>query len=210
MTPPAEGTSSYLRLLRREPTQQRSIRRVEDILDATAELLRNNDIRSITVRNVADGAGVPTGTVYQFFLDLDAVFQSLALRFIESMPEIVSVALAVQGPWQVVIGSVVDEFAAMIRRQPAMRSLWLSGVLDAATLDAEREVDGAIAIRLRDEVRKRSGSDDGTDVQWQVLVVLLDSLLRHAFTIDPDGDDQVLAEAKNAGCAYAQRVVGRG
>ena len=200
---------AYAHLLKRRPSQARSARRIEAILDAAAELLRDREPDAITVRDLAGAAGVPTGTLYQFFDDKDAVLQALAVRFLAAMPGVLDASLAsARGDWSHTVGRVVDAYAAMIREHPAIRRLWLSGTLDTATRRLERETDATIATRLGALLREQAGTRRGTAAQWRTLVALIDGLLVHAFTDDPGGDPVALREARRAARAYAGAVLG--
>lgn len=199
----------YAHLLKRRPTQSRSLQRVEGLLDAAAELLREAEPEELTVRGLADRAGVPTGTLYQFFEDKDAVLQALAVRFLAQMPDVLDAALAGPGPtWEQALDAVVDGYAAMVREHPAVRRLWLSGTLDASTRSLERATDDALAVRLGARLQERAGSGKGSARQWSTLVALVDGLLRHAFAVHPDGDPGTLDEVRRAARAYAAVVLG--
>lgn len=201
---------AYGHVLKRLPAQARSAERIERLLDAAAELLRDREPEAITVRDLAAAAGVPTGTLYQFFDDKDAVLQALAVRFLAAMPGVLDTAVGSRGAadWSATVGGVVDAYAAMIREHPAIRRLWLSGTLDAATRRIERRTDATIATRLGAILREQAGTRGGTAEQWRTLVALIDGLLRHAFTEDPDGDPVALREARRAARAYAAGVLG--
>ncbi|WP_198652810.1 TetR/AcrR family transcriptional regulator [Actinocorallia populi] len=69
--------------MRRTPVQQRSRERVERILDACAELLDEVGSDGLTITEVARRAGVPTGTVYQFFEGRLGLLRQLALRHLD-------------------------------------------------------------------------------------------------------------------------------
>ena len=103
---------------------------------------------------------------------------------------------------------MVDGYATMIREHPAIRRLWLSGTLDAATRRVERETDATIATRLGALLREQAGTRRGSAAQWRTLVALIDGLLRLAFTDDPEGDPVALREARRAARAYAGEVLG--
>ena len=200
---------AYADALKRQPMQARSARRIEALRDAAAELLRDREPETITVRDLAARAGVPTGTLYQFFDDKDAVLQALAVRFLAAMPGVMDDALASgRDEWTATIDGVVDAYAAMIREHPAIRRLWLSGTLDGATRRLERETDATLASSLGALLRKQAGTGRGTPAQWRALVALVDGLLHHAFTEDPDGDPIVLRETRRAARAYAGAVLG--
>ncbi len=203
--------SVYAHVLKRQPTQARSAVRVEALLDAAAELLREHEPDAITVRDLAAAAGVPTGTLYQFFDDKDAVLQALAVRFLAAMPGLLDAAAASgRADWSQTVGRVVDVYADMVREHPAIRRLWLSGALDATTLQVERETDATIATGLGALLRQQAGTRRGTPAQWRTLVALIDGLLHHAFTEDPGGDPIALREARRAARAYAGAVLGAG
>ncbi len=199
----------YAHILKRLPAQARSARRIEALLDAAADLLRDREPEAITIRDLAAAAGVPTGTIYQFFADKDAVLQALAVRFLAAMPGVLDASLAsARGDWETTVGRVVDAYAAMVREHPAIRRLWLSGTLDAATRRLERQTDATIAARLGVLLREQAGTRRGTPEQWRTLVALIDGLLVHAFTDDPGGDPVRLREARRAARAYAADVLG--
>lgn len=203
------GPSPYAHLLKRRPAQERSARRIEALLDAAARLLEDREPEAITVRDLAAAAGVPTGTLYQFFDDRDAVLQALAVRYLAAMPGVLGdTPAAGSASWSRTVDGVVDGYAAMIRAHPAIRRLWLSGTLDAATRRLERETDATIAARLGALLRAQAGSRRGTPEQWRTLVALIDGLLRHAFAEDPDGDPAALREGRRAARAYAAAALG--
>lgn len=203
------GAPPYAHVLRRRPAQARSARRIEALLDAAAELLRDCEPEDITVRDLTAAAGVPTGTLYQFFEDKDAVLQALAVRFLADMPGVLERALGSGGvDWAGTVGRVLDGYAAMVREHPAIRRLWLAGTLDGATRRLERETDTMLATRLGRLLAEQSGGRRGTPEQWRTLIALMDGLLHHAFTEDPSGDAIALREARRAARAYAAAVLG--
>ena len=199
----------HAHLLKRQPAQARSAERVEALLDAAAQLLEDREPEAVTVRDLATAAGVPTGTLYQFFEDKDAVLQALAVRFLAAMPGVLDGALEpATDDWSRTLDRVVDGYAEIVRAHPAIRRLWLSGTLDAATRHLEQETDSAIAARLGATLRRQAGSRRGSPAQWQTLAALINGLLVHAFATDPAGDPRALREARRAARAYAAAVLG--
>ena len=68
---------------RRAPTQARSRRRVNLILDAAAELVVERGFDGITTRSIAEKASIPVGSIYQFFPNKSAILNALAVRHLE-------------------------------------------------------------------------------------------------------------------------------
>ncbi len=203
----------YAHLLKRLPVQARSRARVEAILDATEALLAGGDPDAVTVRAVADAAGVPTGTIYQFFDDKPALLQALAVRYVAATSGTLADALADRrGGWQDDLERVVDAFADMLRDAPAARVLWLAGALDTTTRTIGTEADDAIARRLREHLTARAGARTGADVDetvgWRVLVSVVSALLKAAFIVDERGDPAILAETRRVARLYAAALLG--
>lgn len=65
---------------RKTPLQSRSRQRVEKILSAALDLLMQQGLASVTTSRVAAAAGVPVGSVYQFFPNRDAILLALHER----------------------------------------------------------------------------------------------------------------------------------
>ena len=199
----------YAHVLKRRPAQERSARRVEALLDAAAELLRDREPEALTVRDLAATAGVPTGTLYQFFADKDAVLQALALRFLAGMPEVLDAALpAGGGRWPDTVDRVVDAYATLVAAIPrsapyGCRAPWTPppGASSARRTRRSPRVSAPGCARS-------AGTRRGTPAQWRDAVALIDGLLRHAFADDPAGDPAALREARRAARAYAGAVLG--
>lgn len=69
--------------LRRVPKQARSKQRVNDLLDAAAEVFLEVGYSEATTHMIAENANTAVGSLYQFFVDKQAIFQALELRHIE-------------------------------------------------------------------------------------------------------------------------------
>jgi AcrR family transcriptional regulator len=68
--------------VRREPQQARSRARVAQILASADAILSVEGFEALTVRRIAQEAGVPVGSIYQFFPDKAAVVDALAHGYI--------------------------------------------------------------------------------------------------------------------------------
>jgi AcrR family transcriptional regulator len=69
---------------RKSPSQERSRRTVERILDTAARIFHEQGYAGATTNDVADEAGVSVGSLYQYFPNKDALLVALTRRHIES------------------------------------------------------------------------------------------------------------------------------
>jgi AcrR family transcriptional regulator len=114
---------------RRKPSQERSRDRVERILDATAALLGKTPVDKITTAAIAEGAGVPIGSVYQYFPNKLAVLAELARRVMEQVDaKTASLSTTDFGvlPWDQAIDRAIDATMQGYAEQPGYLQLLLS------------------------------------------------------------------------------------
>lgn len=186
--------------LRRRPVQRRSVARVERILDAAAELLGTAGYGALTTREVARRAGVPIGTLYQFFPGKDGLVAALAARNLERYLARVAARVAAERPEAVagLVDLAVDEFVAMKRAVPgfAVVDFGLVGPPPAVKhlhlLDAARENNAAVAARLGELV----GGEQVSPLALRVALECADAVLQLAFRTDPGGDAALIEECK--------------
>lgn len=111
---------------RRRPVQERSRIKFDQLLQSSRELLLDVGFESFTCEEVAQRAGVPIGTLYQFFAnkyvivcELDRV-DAIAVR--EELA-----ALAAQIPsldWLMLVDRLIDHMAELWRKDPSRRAVW--------------------------------------------------------------------------------------
>ena len=114
---------------RRRPSQERSRNRVERILDATAKLLGDTPVDKITTAAIAETAGVPIGSVYQYFPNKLAVLAELARRVMEQV-DLKTASLIAEDfgilPWDQAIDRAIDATMEGFAEQPGYLQLLLS------------------------------------------------------------------------------------
>ena len=80
-------TEAVVAPLWREPTQERSRVRFERMLDVAGELVRERGLDALTMQDVAAGAGVPIGSLYQFFPDRNALIARIFSDSLDAIDE---------------------------------------------------------------------------------------------------------------------------
>ncbi|WP_454198245.1 TetR/AcrR family transcriptional regulator [Nocardia sp. Marseille-Q1738] len=142
--------------LRREPVQQRSRERVQRILDAALRIVTTEGADAATVRSVAERAGVPAATVYQFFTNRDAIFEQLLARELARLDSELEESLATARPHPD-IAAAVEAFFAFHGRH------YMSHPDFLALYYASRHNEA-----LRDDIRKHLGRL--TDLLYRHLI----------------------------------------
>lgn len=136
---------------RRRPAQERSRRKFDQLLQASREVLLDVGFEAFTNDEVAHRAGLPIGTLYQFFAnkyvivcELDRV-QSVAVR-----DEVEQLAAQIPSlDWLRLVNSLVDHMAQLWRDDPSRRAVWYAVQSTPATRASaavtERELAAAVA-----------------------------------------------------------------
>src|SRR5258708_36677286 len=78
--------SSYLSNAQpKQPRQKRGERRVAALLAAAAEVFADTGYRAATMSSIAEKAGAPIGSLYQFFPSKEALADGLLSRYLSKM-----------------------------------------------------------------------------------------------------------------------------
>lgn len=193
--------------LRRVPQQSRSRARVERILDAAAEHVVTSGVDNLSTRAIAEGAGVPVASLYQYFADKDDILLALVERDIEAMDEEVHRALNRLTRFSIaaIVETTMTAFVAAYRERPAFVMIWLRGRTNPTIKRYCRDHNR----RLGDELFKIA--DDlglfGTQADpcyAELAVETGDRLFQVAFENDLEGDPMVLEEAVKVVTAYLE------
>ena len=190
--------------VRREPRQARSRARVAQILASADGILSADGFEALTVRRIAQQAGVPVGSIYQFFPDKAAVVDALAHSYLSEFDAAIeALVAAAEDPdagasWSDPVGRLVDEFAGLYRSRPGYVALWSGRHLSPELARADEANNLAIAAGVRRILVARGILRDGPDLERdvQVAVHVADALLQFAFASAAGGDDLILRELK--------------
>lgn len=127
---------------RKEPSQKRSIDRVQKILDVVAVLLERHGAEAITTNMIALEAEIPIGSLYQYFPNKHAVLNAVGQRHLERVNLMLSAIFEsdLSGKsWEDLIDSVIDSFANFYLTEPGFAPLWSSMKQDPELIEIDRE-----------------------------------------------------------------------
>ncbi len=120
---------------RRRPIQERSRRKFEALLASAREVLIEDGIDSFTCEEVASRAGVPIGTLYQFFANKYVLVCELDRQDARGVvSELADFYNQIPTPgWPELLNEFIEHLATMWQSDPSRRAVWLATQATPAT-----------------------------------------------------------------------------
>jgi AcrR family transcriptional regulator len=87
-TRPRPVRDAVHKLIRRTPKQVRGQLRVDEILDAAERLTLTMSWEKLSTNHIAKEAGIPIGSLYQFFANKHAIAHALVERYVAALQEV--------------------------------------------------------------------------------------------------------------------------
>jgi len=194
---------------RRLPTQARSRRRVDTVLDTAAQLIDQIGPDATTTGMIAKASGVSVGWLYDFFPNRESIFDEIVTR---SLDKVTPIAEAIHDArpdddWRGVLAAVVDALFVFYQVEPGFRVLWFSRFQSPAMIEVncEHDLAGATAAYQR---LSRHGLDlvgVNPELALHMVIGIIDKGLDLAFRIDPGGNRDIVRETVSAVIAYLER-----
>ena len=110
---------------RRVPKQARARERVERILDAARVELEAGPVAGITIERIADRAGVPVGSLYQYFGSKTSLLAAVAEMVMDEADAGIArqIAECRSMPWEDAVDRVADLTLGFLRDSPHYRQV---------------------------------------------------------------------------------------
>jgi len=193
---------------RRVPRQERSRRRVEDLLDAASRIVVERGVEALTTREIADAAGVPVASLYQYFSDKEDVLLALAQRDMEEMDTQVAADLARLEVLSVssMVRTTMMAFVSVYQRRRAFVEIYLRGRTNQAVHRFGREHNQRVAEMLRAYAMDAGLTRDQLTITIaQLAVEVGDHVFQLAYAEDADGDRMLIEEGILLVSSYLER-----
>ncbi|WP_243058990.1 TetR/AcrR family transcriptional regulator [Nocardioides sp. SR21] len=193
---------------RRVPRQERSRRRVEDLLDAAARLVVERGVEALTTRDIALAAEVPVAGLYQYFADKEDVLLALAQRDMDEMDTQVAADLAtleMLSMWTLV-RTTMSAYVEVYRRRPAFVEIYLRGRTNVAVHRFGREHNARTATMLREFAVEAGIAPPDLRPDVALLAVETgDRVFQLAYEHDRSGNRKIVEEGMVMVAAYLER-----
>ncbi len=109
--------------LRKLPTQKRSLERYERMLASAAALLEEEGYDNLKTVTIAERAGVPVGSVYQFFPNKYAILTVLVERWLAADNDALAEVEARRDAYETVVDEFVDLARGLVEAYKTQRAL---------------------------------------------------------------------------------------
>lgn len=139
---------------RKTPTQARSKKRVEAMIDAAAVEFAERGFDGATTEAIAARAGASIGSLYQFFPNKMALFQAMAERCLERTKTVFDTVMPVSSaqderPWIDLVEQSIDAFFVFQRTDPAFRAISMNLQLYGVYEEADNALSEEFAARIQ-------------------------------------------------------------
>ena len=193
---------------RRVPIQERSRRRVEELLDATARLVVERGVDALTTRDIAEAAGAPVASLYQYFADKEDLLLALVQRDMDEMDAQVAADLAGLETLTVadLVRTTMSAFVSVYHRRRSFVEIYLRGRTNQSVNRFGRVHNARIAHDLHAFARDAGLARPELTPEMAVLAVEVgDRVFQLAFEHDPEGDRLLIEEGITLVTAYLER-----
>ncbi|WP_193613367.1 TetR family transcriptional regulator [Nocardioides lijunqiniae] len=193
---------------RRVPTQVRSRRKVEHLLDTASRLVVEHGVEALTTRDIALASGVPVASLYQYFADKEDVLIALAERDMAEMDDQVLADLASlrELTLESLVRTTMGAFVTVYRRRRAFVEIYLRGRTNVALHQFGREHNARVAATLRGFAIEKGLALPTLPVKTALLAVEIgDRVFQLAYEHDDEGDAELVEEGIILVTAYLQR-----
>jgi len=183
------------------PTQKRSKERYELILSTAAELISEKGSETFTMSDIVERAGVPHGSLYQYFPDKVAVIGTLAERYNLEGRACVEAELANvknQRELHAALLRITDGYYEMFLSQPLMIHIWHATQSDPLLQELDADDVNALAELLAKVILKLKPEHDSHQVLMTstLIMQLIATAVRHAIGLDPKDAKMILGAFK--------------
>lgn len=186
----------------RTPQQQRSRKRVDQILDAARQVIAERGSTGVTITEIAEVAGITAGSMYQYFPNKAAIIDALGARYLDAFRLRMEAQIAATPKTAVdmaaTFDTLIEEDYQTCLDDPAMRDVWLGGATNKSLRDiynAESHRNVAILTEAAQPL-VRVAEQDGLATSIALMFHFGDTAIRVALDQPPTEGRQTIERAK--------------
>ncbi|MDR6664257.1 TetR/AcrR family transcriptional regulator [Rhizobium sp. 1399] len=187
--------------LRRKPKQERSIQRLDLILNAAATIIAEKGVSAMRMTELAVAAKVPIGSVYQYFPEKAAIVKALFDRHAQAIQQKTAEMFAdVRSLDEALdlISAMIDWYYAEYRNDAAYLGVWMGTETDQDLLRLNIEHSGQVAEIFQEAVRRLAPEfcDEQMKARTYLFSHLIGAAIRLAVLSEDGFGERILDEWK--------------
>lgn len=178
------------------------------ILDTTADLVVADGVDALSTRRIAETAGVPVASIYQYFADKEEIILELVKRDTAEMDEDVAAAVGALDVLSVrsVVTATMRAFLDVYARRKEFVAIYFHGRSNRAVMAFCREHNQQIAESLHAVMWEAGLLTADADLgRGRFAVEIGDRILEQAFRESFTGDQRVIEDGIEMLVAYLER-----
>ena len=193
-------------VLRRVPKQARARERVSRILDAARVELEARSVAEVTIDAIANRAGVPVGSVYQYFESKNALLVAVATLVMDEADAdtVKRLREAYSMPWRDAIEHTLDSVFVFYRERPhygtLLRTIRHTGEFGQVTEESNARM--AELMSMHPEFANAGIDRDRARVICRTVVTAVNAIQDRMLASDDDDFEVWLAEAHRLAAGY--------
>lgn len=197
----ADGVAEKKTLPRRNPVQQRSRERMKNILAVASALIARYGSDQLKMSEVAEGAGISIGSLYQYFPDKSAIIRSLAQYYNEESRRCIEEALAgvsTVAELEKAYIDLLEQYYGLFRAKPVMRDIWSGMQADKQLIELELAESRICGAMLADAMARAHGETDaGRHASTAFMIWQLgEAVMRLAISVDEREGERIVEDFK--------------
>lgn len=180
--------------------QKRGVERMHAILDAAEEIMLEGGYEAATLKAVSQRTGIPTASVYHYFLDRHQIDKALILRHIDALDDAVAASLAAvttETTTPGLVSAVLDPMVTYFRANPSCIELWFgqrtTGHDEIVRLFDEAKAEEALQLAIELGHLRADTPMLAVTIAFEVGTHLFDVAFRRA---PGYGDDETFDQAR--------------
>ncbi len=171
------------------------------MLAAASALIAGNGSDALRMSEVAERAGVPIGSLYQFFPDKSALIRALAERYTQESRACIAAALAEVSDTDGLcraFSELVDTYYGLFLAEPVMRDIWSGTQADKALRALELADSRANADMLVAALKRVKPRADMAALEASALLLwqMGEATMRLAISVPREEGDRLVAAYK--------------
>lgn len=179
------------------PTQARAVKRREAILTGAEKLLIEEGPTAVTTTGISAAAGVPVGSVYQYFEDRDDILSNLydaAYNEVEAKVRDALAALAPGQPVRATLEEVIRTFWLAAREHPTFRPLTRWANSQRSLWEVTPTLDSSLAALVKStlDISGVSLPSDRAEPMMRTMVTTVSILVDQAIEEDDEAEADAL------------------